>query len=222
VSAPFDVEEQVRALRERSTRLSRFAQRLERLLWDLLEDNPLLGRTLQVVTSRVKTEDSFREKCTRDGKNYTNPIDQKTDLVGVRIVLYSQASKEIVYKLLHDNFAVDEDNSIDYEKTGHERGYRGWNVIAALSDDRKQLAEWRRYVDIVFEVQIVTVAHHAWSQVQHGAIYKNREEPLPQELRSELTMANELVKQADDIFERVFNAIDERVAADEAVHSEDG
>ncbi|GHV93309.1 hypothetical protein AGMMS50268_38120 [Spirochaetia bacterium] len=40
------------------------------------------------IESRTKTIDSYREKITRDGKDYRDPLNEVTDLSGIRIVVY--------------------------------------------------------------------------------------------------------------------------------------
>src|SRR5207248_1312336 len=64
-----------------------FKRRVHELLVTLLEHEDL---DVIEIQSRVKGSDSFREKLVRKGKHYTDPLNEVTDLVGIRVVVYYQ------------------------------------------------------------------------------------------------------------------------------------
>jgi ppGpp synthetase/RelA/SpoT-type nucleotidyltranferase len=154
-----------------------------------------------MVTGRTKSVKSFREKISRPGKNYSDPLKQVTDLSGIRIVVYYLSDVERVSKLVENEFNVDWANSIDKGKllAPQEFGYRSIQYVVWLSDLRKRLPEWDKFQSLEAEIQIRTVLQHAWSGIDHKLMYKKRDD-VPQQLQRRLFRLAGILELADEEF----------------------
>ena len=175
--------------------------KLDGLTRELLEDAQI--KVIQ-VESRVKTLESFSEKLERKGGSYANPLEDITDLVGLRVITYYREDLERIGELIRREFIVDDDNSVmkgsDYEPDRF--GYRSDQYIISLQENRKTLPEWRRLPDIRWEVQVRTVLQHAWAAVEHKLYYKSASD-APPEVRRRLFALSALFELGD----REFSAI---------------
>ena len=66
----------------------RFCVKTQQLLCDLLGAE---GIAFQVIEGRAKTPERFAEKPERAGKSYEAPLEDVTDLAGLRIILYGSS-----------------------------------------------------------------------------------------------------------------------------------
>jgi putative GTP pyrophosphokinase len=175
-----------------------FEQKLKALIEELLND---IGIDYDLVESRTKTVDSFREKINRPGKQYINPIEEITDKVGIRIVLYYLSDIENVCELLRTEFKIDDSLSIDKgsELKPNEFGYRSIHKIIIIGPNRCGLPEWRSYIELKAEIQVRTVLQHAWASIDHALRYKN-ESDVPTKLRRRLFRLSGLLEMADEEF----------------------
>lgn len=186
------LEEQYHSIRPRYEIL---AKKLENLLrGDLLKgkiDN-------YTVVSRAKDVGHFMEKVTREGKNYSDPLRQVTDLAGVRIVVGSLSDVEVVADLLAEEFEIDRVNSVDKRSELHpdQFGYLSQHYVVRLKGDRSNVTEWRNLRELWAEIQVRTVLQDAWAQVDHSLIYK-AENDIPDEIKRRLNAVSALLEVAD-------------------------
>ncbi len=136
-------------------------------LESLLQEN---GYKYQ-ISSRTKNIERLKEKIIRkdkNGKKY-NSLEDIEDLVGVRVIFYTEKDKE--------RFV----NKIKEELTGYtktetrekEDGYNAIHIIASFGHKRLKLSEYKRYRDLKCEIQITSIFHHAWAEIEHDLIYKD-------------------------------------------------
>ena len=176
-----------------------FEQALRSLVNTLLKAGDIDIVTLE---GRTKTIDSFRGKITREDKNYTDPMREITDLVGLRIVTYQLADIDAVSSLIMNNFTVDEGNSIDKCQLieADRFGYLSVHYVVSLNSTRTQLPEYSAFKGLKAEIQVRTVLQHAWSAIDHKLRYKTKEE-IPLNLRRKLFRISALLETADSEFE---------------------
>lgn len=186
-----------------------FTQRLEDLICQLLKSHQIKYHLLE---SRTKTIDSFCEKACRPGKGYASPLEEITDLSGVRIILYYLDDVERVAKLIRREFTVDESRSED--TTGrlkeNEFGYLSVHFVVQLSDERNSLREWREFAGLRTEFQVRTVLQHGWAAISHALQYKS-EYDAPKQLRRRLFRLSGLLELADEEFIALRDAHDQMV-----------
>lgn len=138
---------------------------------------------IEYVLSRIKSEDSMKEKLKRKNLEVTldNALTKIYDAAGMRIIcayiddVYSVVSMLKRYK---DLKVV---NEKDYIKNPKPNGYRSYHIIFELTLD---LAGEEKKVFV--EVQIRTIAMDFWSNLEHQMKYKRNiknQEFIIQELR---------------------------------------
>ncbi|MFY2824665.1 GTP pyrophosphokinase [Ruegeria sp. MALMAid1280] len=151
------------------------------------------------IESRVKKVDSCLEKIAK--KKYSNPIEEMTDWVAFRVIVYLESDIKKASETLSDLFEIDVKNSIDKltpDKV-NEVGYRSYHLVCSLGSGRAQLPEYDGLSELKFEVQIRTVLQHAWAEIEHKRNYKGKS-TLPQELQRRLMTAAGTLEILDKVF----------------------
>ncbi|ODA42699.1 hypothetical protein [Desulfosporosinus sp. BG] len=173
-----------------------FTNKTERLIQDLMKSNNLKAK---IIESRTKDVESFASKLQR--KNYLDPLNEITDFCGVRIILSYQDEVDKVVEIIEKEFEVDRDNSVDKGAllNPNEFGYRSVHYVVSLLHSRKELTEWKKYINIKAEIQIRTILQHSWALISHSLQYK-RENDIPQNLKRKLFRLASLVELADEEF----------------------
>ncbi|WP_170126717.1 GTP pyrophosphokinase [Helicobacter brantae] len=183
-----------------------------------------------IIESRTKEVESFRKKISREDKRgkYKNPIEDVTDLVGLKVMPISLPDEEIVYNLLNQKFQSYKIQEHCIDKT-HEKkenrqfGYLGRHLVIECKEDlikelkpiyndqgvQKQIQEYLRgggskysledFIGLKAEIQIKTLLQHVWAEIEHGARYKPGEELSDEKSRTFDRLAA-LVEIADDMF----------------------
>jgi ppGpp synthetase/RelA/SpoT-type nucleotidyltranferase len=179
-------------------RYEAFTQRLEDLLSHLLKSDEV---KYHLIESRTKDVNSLCEKACRPGKSYAHPLEEITDLSGVRIILYYLDDVDRVTNLIRKEFQVDEPHSEDKSQRlkENEFGYLSIHFVVQLSDERSLLKEWREFAELKAEIQIRTVLQHAWAAISHALEYKS-EYDAPKQLRRKLFRLSGLLELADEEF----------------------
>lgn len=176
-----------------------FAKLVGELVISILEVNKIIA---QSITWREKSPKSLAEKIVREGKSYNNPLDEVTDLAGVRIITYFVSDVDKILPLIQREFIVDKDKSIDKRKSTNPSifGYASVHLIVKLSESRTKLPEYAAFKDLNCEIQLRTVLQHAWAEIEHDIIYKSSED-IPFELRRRFASLAGLLEVADREFE---------------------
>ncbi|OMO21239.1 GTP pyrophosphokinase [Vibrio lentus] len=175
-----------------------YTQRLHLLLEELLKQN---GIKYHLVESRVKDVESFAEKVVRPTKNYVDPLNQITDLSGLRVIVYYQDDVEKVAHLIEREFdKIECENRHQIENYDVESfGYLSLHYIVKLNNVRGTLPEWSGFNEIKSEIQIRTVLQHGWATISHAMQYK-KEDDVPKFLRRKLYRLAGLFELADEEF----------------------
>ncbi len=190
------IDECVLAFEARRPTQVRFTAKLESLIQDLVRAENII---FHLTESRTKEVQSFREKASRPTKAYESPLDEITDLSGVRIIAYYQDEVDEIGGIIEAEFAVDTCNSVIHKPEGAEFGYLSRHYVVQLSPKRATLSEWSEFAGLKAEIQVRTVLQHAWAAVSHKLQYK-REEDVPVPLRRKLFRLSALFELADDEF----------------------
>ena len=175
-----------------------YSERLRILLKSLIDENHI---KYHLIESRTKSLESFKEKLLRKEPKYSNPIEEMTDLSGIRIIVYYIDDVEKIEKIIKEEFIIDEQNSIDKRtllKT-NEFGYQSVHYVISLSKDRQKLPEWKKYSKFKAEIQIRTVLQHSWASISHELEYKTKFE-IPSTLKRKLFRLASLIELADEEF----------------------
>jgi len=177
----------------------RMALQIQELLTSILADNNI---TPHSTTCREKDPESLRLKIGKEGKSYNDPLDEITDLAGVRIITYFPSEVDKIIPIIEKEFKIDKKNSIDKRKTSDPTvfGYVSVHLIVEFSSDRIKLPEYSRYKGMKCEIQVRTILQHAWAEIEHDIVYKSSED-IPFELRRKFASLSGLLEIADREFE---------------------
>lgn len=187
----------------------KFEQTLRILIETLLKKE---GLSVQ-VSSRTKSPSSFREKIERkfkEGKSYDNPLNDTTDIVGIRIIAYYLSDIDKISYIIKREFNIDRKNSLDKSALlGIDQfGYKSVHYIVSLSEPRLELTEWMEFSNYKAEIQIRTILQHAWAEIDHEIRYK-KEENVPLEIKRRVYRLMALFELADEEFQNLKYDTDE-------------
>lgn len=177
------------------------AQKLEQLIRDLLAN---AGIDFVDVESRAKAPDSLVRKVEGKREGYDTPLEDVTDLIGVRVIAYYLEDVDRINETIAQEFEVDEDNSADKlnDLEPDRFGYRSVHHVVTLGGSRSDLGEYAVFKEKKAEIQVRTATQHAWAAVEHKLNYKRTSE-APRDLRRRLMRLSALFELADDQFSAV-------------------
>jgi ppGpp synthetase/RelA/SpoT-type nucleotidyltranferase len=156
-------------------RLNDAAGDVEQVLKELLA-----GASIHAtVSSRVKDVESFRGKVALR-TDYVDPWAQITDKVGVRAIVHRTSHVDDIHRL------IAEDGRLEIYDVTDKRGILDDNVLG-YSGLHLDLYAPTRPGDtdrVPVELQIRTIAQHAWSEVSHKLLYKPQADLDPEDRRA--------------------------------------
>ena len=167
------------------------------------------GTLVMGLEHRVKEEKSLEGKLYRSGDWYQK-LDDLTDLVGARVILYFSDDVDKIGKLVEQEFDIDEENSSDKRALldPDTFGYLSLHYICSLPKGRGYREE---LCNIRFEVQIRSMLQHAWAQINHDMGYKSRF-GVPRTVVREFARLSGLLELADEEFIRTRDHIGSYIA----------
>ena len=144
---------------------------------------------IEYITTRVKTEESMKEKLKRKGLevNLENALTKIYDAAGVRIVCSYIDDVYQIAEMLKSYKDLKLIKEKDYIKNPKPNGYRSYHMVFEMSLD---LAGEIRPVFV--EIQIRTIAMDFWSSLEHQMKYKK-------DIQNQELIAEELKRCADQI-----------------------
>ena len=144
---------------------------------------------IDYITSRVKSEDSMKEKLKRKNFEVTleNALTKVYDAVGMRIICSYIDDVYIVVDMLKNYKDLKVIKEKDYIKYPKPNGYRSYHIIFELSLD---IAGETKPVFV--EIQIRTIAMDFWSSLEHQMKYKKN-------IKNQELIVEELSKCASEI-----------------------
>jgi ppGpp synthetase/RelA/SpoT-type nucleotidyltranferase len=182
--------------------LRRATDRFQGLITTLLDD---AGINYLSVSARAKSVASFAAKADRRVAGqlvFTDPLEQITDQLGVRVITYLHSDVTAVADLLADQLAVLDDRDMGQETAQEGRfGYASRHLLVAADSVRSTTAVNESLRGYRAQVQLRTVLQHAWAEFEHAIRYKGTipEEHVP-DLDRRFTLAAGLLELADREF----------------------
>lgn len=180
---------------------------------------------LSIVLARAKSLSSFAEKIIR--KRYANPFTQMTDLCGVRVITETSDQAKRICRHIREHFDIDEKNSIDVIERlkVSEFGYRSVHFIVSLREkpdgaldvpdgglsvlkDHGHATE-SSIRTLKAEIQVRTLAQHAWASVIHDNLYKNDFKVLKKKWSRDAARIAAILEDADNCFVRLLDDVSE-------------
>ena len=144
---------------------------------------------IEYITSRVKTEESMKEKLKRKNLsvNLENALTKVYDAAGIRIICEYIDDVYSVVKMLKKFKDLKILQEKDYIKNPKENGYRSYHIVFEVPLD---IAGEIHPVNI--EVQIRTIAMDFWASLEHEMKYKKN-------IKNQEMIVEELKRCADEI-----------------------
>jgi ppGpp synthetase/RelA/SpoT-type nucleotidyltranferase len=162
-------------------------------------------------TSRTKDPDSFREKITRKGKRYVDPLSEITDQIGVRAVVLLSEDVALVNRVISqvENWSVTHARDVDEERLQNPYHFdylsHHW-VIELKEEEFFQGVKLERGVPC--EIQVRTLLQHAYAELAHATIYKPNLTARP-DVKRVIAKGAALVETTDGVFDEVSRKIRE-------------
>lgn len=187
------------------------AQRLERLrgfLVNTLEDRIKTVFPLATITGRAKGLVSFGDKLVKKGK-YADPMKEMTDLVGIRVILHLPSEVKVAGDIIRETFHIDEANTVDtLKRLGPDKfGYRSVHYIVEIIKGKPAGVKISpSLIGLKAEIQVRTIAQHAWADIGHDRLYKGACE-VSDYWKREASRVAALLEAADEEFQRLVDGI---------------
>ena len=209
MTAERPVHRAVQEYAEKHPELSAATEGFVALVTTLLDD---AGINYLSVTGRTKSVASFAAKAARtvDGRPlFTDPLEEITDQIGVRVITYLHSDVAAVADLLDDQLRVLDDRDLGQETAREGRfGYASRHLLVAPGETRSGPATYERLRGRRAQVQIRTVLQHAWAEFEHAIRYKGT---IPEEHVSDLDRRFTLAAGLLELADREFSLIQDRL-----------
>lgn len=162
------------------------------------------------IDPRAKDVESFERKaCKTDdagAAKYQNPLEEITDLAGVRVIVFTIDDIARVTEFVDENFEIIEKRDVGEERVEKGQfGYQSIHYLVRLTEERLALPDFAAYRDYVCEIQIRTVLQHAWAEMEHDIQYKGSKN-IPKTVRRKFLSLAGLLEIADREFASIQRA----------------
>ena len=160
------------------------------------------GIPIHLINGRIKTYDSLMAKAER--QDMKNPLEDIKDICGIRTICLFLSDLAQLGNIIENAFEVLQKDDKLNSKAEDQFGYLSIHYICRLPHS----CHGPRYDDIkgyCFEVQLRTIAMHAWDTISHYLDYKSPQS-IPSELRKDFNALSGLFYVADSHFELFFRS----------------
>ncbi len=181
--------------RRRIPHVERLRKSIEHALIELLEDIEHVDH----IAGRCKDEAGFLKKAKE--KSYENPFEDMEDQIGVRIYTLFRSVIDNVRERVNDELSRAEEGWRT-EEDPRAFGYETHHIILQVPSYCIP-SDWPSDLEHVptFELQIRTVAMHAWAEGQHS-LYKAKAKLTPEQ-EKRLAAISALYWSADNEYDRL-------------------
>lgn len=175
--------------------------------------NALLTHSGGIPISKIEGRVKDKEECLRKFNiKYRKTLeaneteysvkDHISDLIGLRVVCLYEDDIENIQNILQEHFEViDVTNKItQMESTEDSFGYKGLHLDLRLGHSRRNMPEYKAFVDFRFEIQIRTIIQDSWSVLDHKIKYKKS---IPNQLKRRINTLAALFELADREFREI-------------------
>ncbi|MBC8278582.1 MAG: hypothetical protein H8E46_10145 [FCB group bacterium] len=152
------------------------------------------------VTSRTKTWKRFWEKVS--SKLYKKPFQECEDICGCRIIHFYDSDTKKIEELIKKEFNAKKVEPLEGEADPERFAYRRNHYIAKIKDEWLCTPDYEDFRDLKVEIQIRTMAFHAWAEIEHKLSYSSKDQ-IPFEIRRKFSQLCALFEIADEKFDDV-------------------
>lgn len=210
------MDDTIALLEQRKDYYKECANELQALIREVLDSGALLG-----VHARLKSEKSLREKILRkqlylEYDNKYDLLNNLSDLIGLRAECRFMREEAELYQMLCDactiphgdgTFSMPHHPTIRFDFTMEQPQHQR-NGLAIYRIDGKY---HKNGVSAPFELQIKSLVHVFWAEVEHQLIYKNNSYVLMDGFLKELLYTNyESLRQMDHNLQLIYDHMQAR------------
>jgi len=164
----------------------------------------------------IKVEDLIREIVIQNDipyyriesmvEHHTHAGAEETYVPVIRIITYFEDTVNKVSHVLHEEFDVDIEKSVNKKRLRIETfSYKHINYSAALKMNRRELTEYKRLGGKKFEIQISSMLQDAWSGIEKELGYDTG--AIPDEAKRDFYRVGALLEMADIEFLKIRSEI---------------
>lgn len=196
---PPDKGELERVYNEKAPLYKQLADEVHYILCKNLPKNQI---AISSIEPRLKEFDSFYEKIKR--KEYKGNVFEKVeDIAGVRILCAYRSDLDKIEEMIREKFTVVKAN-IMHKRTDLVFGYMSDHYLVQLPRHYRG-ERYDAIKSLKCEIQVRTVAMHAWATVSHQLDYK-QEIDIPSDLKNDFYALSGIFYIADSLFEQFKSA----------------
>ncbi|OSA97134.1 UNVERIFIED_ORG: hypothetical protein B2H98_08995 [Clostridium botulinum] len=178
---------------------------------ELEKQNLKIENFLKVPTQvRLKENNSILEKAFyRTDKNYTDPLNQITDKVGIRFVVLLVDNIKTIEEIIENNRFWTFSKDRDFEEERDENPtFFNYQSVHYIIKNNNTINEDNIIVEknTPCEVQIRTLLQHAYSELTHDTVYKPKQKVKPMVKRL-VARSMAMIETTDCIFKEVNDAM---------------
>jgi putative GTP pyrophosphokinase len=164
------------------------------------------------IQNRAKDPVSFERKAAipsdvdPNTPKYNDPLQEITDLAGVRVITFFPGTLGDVDRALAEEFEVVEKSNKGLILIDEDRfGYQSIHYLVRIKSERTRLAEYGRFSGSIVEIQVRTILQHAWAEIEHDIQYKSSK-AIPKEIRRRFMALAGMLEIADREFQAIQDA----------------
>jgi putative GTP pyrophosphokinase len=170
----------------------------------------LVSHSGEITISKIEGRIKDKEECLRKfNLKYRKELESNeaeyeikehiSDLIGLRVVCLYEDDIEKIKGVLDEHFEVIDvtDKISQIENTEGSFGYKGLHLDLKLGSERREMLEYKSFVDFNFEIQIRTIIQDSWSVLDHKIKYKKK---IPTPLKRRINTLAALFELADREF----------------------
>jgi ppGpp synthetase/RelA/SpoT-type nucleotidyltranferase len=167
----------------------------------VIEKIPPGAVSLQITATRAKEVESAIGKIARKG--YAAPLEQMTDLVGVRLVVLISPQIETIASIIESCptwiASLDRDSNEEIEAAPERFDYQSKHYVVR-NREPLELEGLVIATGLSCEIQIRTIMQHAYAEITHDSIYKPSAGKIPPKARRFVASSMALIETADHLF----------------------
>lgn len=153
------------------------------------------------IEGRVKSWDSIQTKFRRKYHD-VNSVLELPDLIGLRLVFLYLRDVNTAADCISNTFSIVEEEDAAERLGDSQFGYQSYHAVVRIPDEWAKLPTLSGCDKFKIEIQMRTLAQHAWAAASHNLQYK-REGSVPEEVKRSINRVSALLETVDLEFERV-------------------
>jgi len=179
-----------------------FCEELSRQISIIIESEKI--RLAVPIQHRPKTLESLIDKHVQRRFTIKKSILEVQDLVGIRIILLFQRDAEKIAQIIRENFDIISEYNPGEKLEDNQFGYSSLHQVTKLRNEWLKTPTLKDFKDISAEIQIRTLAQHAWAETSNILQYK-KEDSVPKPLKRTIGRISAVLELIDLEFERALS-----------------